>query len=226
VSDTEYQHLLAQAQRDYSVITESLTLGSLALQIVRVQDPDALLEDETLLQPHDQLPYHPYWAAAWDASFGVASDLARRDLSGMQILDLGCGLGITGAVAAARGGHVWMVDHAPPALLFARLNSWPWRERVHTQRVDWRSDTLRQQFDLIVGSEILYDRDDLPHLNRFWREHLADEGSLLLGDASRALTDELLLWLAERDWRVTKAELSTAQSERTIRLFRLSPQQR
>ena len=75
-----------------------------------------------------------------------------------QVLDLGCGMGLAGTVAAALGAHVLFADLEPPALLFAALNSLPWRDRIRTRRTNWRTDDLGQQFPLILGADILYEK--------------------------------------------------------------------
>jgi predicted nicotinamide N-methyase len=130
-------------------------------------------------------------------------------------------LGLTGTVAAARGATVVMGDYAPPALPFAAINSWPWRDRVEVIHLNWREDQLGEQFDLIVGSDILYDRDDLPYLDAFWRDHLSSEGSVLLGDPSRLMTREFIQWIHQRGWQISETCREVPQSTRPIRLLEL-----
>lgn len=218
--------LLSVIQRDYDIVSQNVCFGDLRFNIWRVADPDALLDDQALVEPHDELVWHPYWAQAWDAAHGIAWELSERELAGKLVLDLGCGLGITGTVAAARGADVVMADHAPPALLFAEINSWPWRERVSILQLDWRTDWLEQRFDLIVGADILYDRKDLPHLDAFWRRHLKGDGSLLLGDPNRAMTREFLDWLSDRGWNMSESARRVPQSDCQIRIVDMRPDRR
>jgi len=221
MSASSPDELLSVIQRDYEVVSETVCFGDLRFEIWRVADPDSLLDDQALIESHDELEWHPYWAQAWDAAHGIAWELAERELKGKLVLDLGCGLGITGTVAAARGAVVVMADHAPPALLFAEVNSWPWRERVSILRLDWRMDSFDRRFDLIVGADILYDRKDLPHLDAFWRRHLKHDGTLLLGDPSRAMTREFLDWLAGRGWNMSESTRRVPQSDCQIRIVEL-----
>jgi 2-polyprenyl-3-methyl-5-hydroxy-6-metoxy-1,4-benzoquinol methylase len=138
-------------------------------------------------------PLHlPYWAELWDSALGVGAFISklriedggsrialRRDaspqssilhpLSSIPTLDLGCGMGLTGTVAVAMGADVTFADLEAPALLFARLNSLPfdpsgWRTR--TRRLNWQTDRLGRRFDLIVGADILYERDQWDFLER------------------------------------------------------------
>ena len=213
--------LLEQIRQQYDVVSDTIHLEDLTLEFWRVADPESVLDDETLLQSHAELPWQPYWAETWDTAYGVAVELASRELAGVRVLDLGCGLGLTGTVAAARGAEVVMADFAPPALPFARLNSWPWREHVQVLRLNWRTDDLGQKFDLIVGSDILYDREDLPYLDAFWRSHLDSHGSVLLGDPTRLLTREFIQWIRQRGWQMQESCRHVPQSDRPIRLIEL-----
>jgi len=145
----------------------------------------------------------------------------QQDLQGLRVLDLGCGLGLTGTVAAARGARVVMADAAPPALLFARLNSWPYRDRVQVRLVDWRRDRLPELFPWVVGADILYDREDWPYLEAFWRAHLAPGGVVLLGEGGRSTVGEFPAWLDGRGWQLGRSEVAMPGHPRPIRLFQL-----
>jgi predicted nicotinamide N-methyase len=213
--------LLEQVRQKYEVASGTVRFGELSFDFWRVADPETVLDEETLQQSHAELPWQPYWAETWDTAYGVAMELAERSLEGLRVLDLGCGLGLTGTVAAARGAEVVMADYAPPALSFARLNSWPWRERVQVLRVNWRTDDLGQRFDLIVGSDILYDREDLPYLDVFFRSHLEPQGTVLLGEPSRLLTREFIQWIRQHGWHLQESCRQVPQSDRPIRLVEL-----
>ncbi len=221
VSKPRMDDLVSRIRGEYNAISETVHFGELSLDFWHPADPDALLDDEVLAQSTEELEWQPYWVEAWDAAYGVARELAERNLQGTKVLDLGCGLGLTGAVAAAKGARVVMADNAPPALLFAEVNSWPWRDQVQTIRLDWHEDRLDVSFDLIVGSDILYDRDDLPSLDIFWQQHLKTDGSVLLGDPTRTMTKEFINWICERGWDMKESTRHIPQSDRPIRLLEL-----
>jgi 2-polyprenyl-3-methyl-5-hydroxy-6-metoxy-1,4-benzoquinol methylase len=166
-----------------------------------------------------QDPLHlPYWAELWDSAAGVGGVLIERalaaradtgraavdptalaggrpdgyDLAGRSVLDLGCGMGLSGTVCAALGARVLFADLETPPLLFARLNSLPWASRVRTRRLNWQADRLDERFDLIVGADILYERNQWEFLDAFWRLHLAPGGELVLGEPGRQTGDTFL----------------------------------
>lgn len=222
-SDPEFQHLLARIRSKYAVCEEKVVIGNRVYVFTRVLDPDHVLEAFELAAEREdgtQPPWQPYWAEAWESAVVLAKALTRLDLTAESVLDMGCGLGLVGTVAASLGGNVVMVDAAPPALLFAKLNSWPWRDKVAVQQLDWRCDELRQRFSLIAGSDIVYDRDEWPYLETFWRRHLHDDGSVLLAEPGRSTGDEFIAWIRERGWRLREIE-DTRESSNRVRVLEI-----
>ena len=140
-----------------------------------------------------------------------------------NVLDLGCGMGLSGTVVAALGARVLFADLEAPALLFAQLNSLPWSSRVRTRRVDWRTDQLGERFDLIVGADILYERKQWDHLDPFWRAHLAPGGSVLLGEPGRPTGDAFPDWICPRGWSLQTLHQPVPTRPRPIRIFVLTP---
>jgi len=229
--------LLSRVQRRFDVVRERVKIGTLELDFVRVADPDRVLdqvaeeEDRREKSAGRRLEgeelHLPYWAQLWDSAMGVAcwleSGLGRRAIAqGGDVLDLGCGMGLAGTVAAALGARVLFADLEAPALLFAALNSLPWRRRVWTRRMNWRSDELGDSFDLIVGADILYERGEWEHLDRFWRSHLKGGGSVLLGEPGRQTGDAFVEWVGPRGWKLDRYQQPLEKENKTIRVLRLT----
>jgi predicted nicotinamide N-methyase len=141
----------------------------------------------------------------------------------MSTLDLGCGMGLAGTVAARMGMRVLFADLETPALLFAKLNSLPDAARVRTRRLDWRTDRLDERFDLILGADILYERKQWDHLEPFWRNHLAPGGTILLGEPGRQSGDLFDPWIRERGWEVQVHHEKVDSRDTPIRIFALQP---
>jgi predicted nicotinamide N-methyase len=224
-ADHQRARLEARIRRQYVTICEAYHFEGLTVQLTRVAEPDEMLQrmEQDADASGSVLPrWQPYWAELWGCSLAVCQRLVQLPLRGVPVLDLGCGLGLTGTVAAACGGVVTMADAAPPALLFARLNSWPYRDRVRFRRLDWIRDRLPERFAWIVGADILYDRQDWPHLDAFWQAHLAPGGTVLLGEGGRSTGGEFPAWLDDRGWRLDGTQTTAPGSPRPIRLFQLS----
>lgn len=136
-------------------------------------------------------------------------------------LDLGCGMGFAGVVAAMMGHRVVFADLEVPALLFAKLNSLPWLKRVRFQQLNWQTDLLPEKFDLLIGADVLYERSQWQFLEPFFREHLAENGVVLLGEPGRQTGDDFGAWIRDKGWRLNIVEEKVVTRERPIRLFEL-----
>lgn len=223
--------------RRYQTLTETAAVGTLQIEFTRVTDPDKVLDEvaaEADLRdrlhgsraPGDQL-HLPYWAELWESARGIGSFLCDEMATGqamanMDVLDLGCGMGLAGTVAAALGARVTFADLEPPALMFARLNSLPWRSQIATRQLNWQTDRLDQSFELILGADILYERIQWPFLDAFWRAHLRPGGRIILGEPGRQTGDLFVDWITAHRWKLQRLDVKLADRPKQIRIFIIS----
>jgi methylase of polypeptide subunit release factors len=80
---------------------------------------------------------------------GLSRHVARHlALDGQHVLELGCGLGLVGVVAALQGARVLCTDYEADALAFARHNARHNHcKQVRFRQVDWRAPALRRRYD-------------------------------------------------------------------------------
>jgi predicted nicotinamide N-methyase len=154
-------------------------------QVARLEDlvdPESLLRDDVVKEP-------PYWAHLWIGARAIAKALAERGpLDGRRVLDLGCGLGLPGLVAARLGAEVWSVDREAAALEFVRASA---RRNgftdVHCVLADFTTTpSLGADFDTILAAELVYESASYAPLAAFLDRHLRANGEIYLTDAFRA----------------------------------------
>lgn len=221
--------LLSQIQASYKTTIRRVEYPNLTMDILKAADPDHILEEAVRSEEaatEDIAAWQPYWAEAWDSAIALGSWLIREGLPPFNskppiVLDLGCGLGVAGAVAAHLGCQVTLGDNAPPSLPFAQWNVWPWRERAHVRHLDWHKDRMKQHdFDLILGADIQYERESWAAQDTFCKYHLRPGGTLLLAEPNRGLSDDFAATFQSRGWQVDHWMYHPPEISKPVRMFR------
>lgn len=149
-----------------------------------------------LQAPRIERGRRPLWAYAWPAGLVLAELLAKRwaaDLAGKRVLELGCGLGAVGLVAAKLGAHVTLADREPEALAQAQAIAEHNSLSVETRLLDWGRvpDALTASFELVLGADIMYDPAQLTPMLGAVHSLLAPHGAAYLADPDRAEREAL-----------------------------------
>ncbi len=191
----------------YSSEPIEVAIGSRSLTLLRVKDLERLVDREALLRDDTEEP--PYWAHLWTGALTLARYIdSFIDVRDQTVLDLGCGLGLTGIVAAQKGGRVTFADKEAGAVSFARENAQlNGCVQYEARSLDFTQDILETDFALILGAEILYDRPTFPALVRFLTTHLSPTGRAVLADAKRTNTQDFYQQLDRSGLRWTQEEV-------------------
>jgi predicted nicotinamide N-methyase len=178
-----------------------ITLGHLALWIEHPVDPEALFDamDPAVFAVDERIPY---WAHIWPAGVALGQLLARLDVRGRRVIELGGGMGLASLAAAAVGADVLITDIEPEALAFAQRNAAHNHLVLRTACGDWREPGWPSRFDLVIAADVLYERRNLSPLIARIPELLAPGGSLLLIDPGRGFTAPFRHGLAARGLEV------------------------
>ena len=218
-TDKAYVNLIDSLHQRYGIVTDKVIFGDQSYFFTKVADPNNVKLD---LDEHGELLWQPYWAEDWESSRALCWILLEQNIAGLRILDLGCGLGLTGAIASSQNANVCMVDNAEPALEFSRVNCWPWLEYCEFEIVDWKSSQSKLgTFDLIVGAEIIYDDADWPYLSEFWKQHLNPNGRVLLCDPYRKTGREFRNWILDRQWSAVFRDKEIPSFEKPVNVIEL-----
>lgn len=131
----------------------------------------------------------PLFGLVWPSGLQLADRMARRPVrAGERILEVGCGLALASMVGHRRGADVTACDVHPLAAAFLRENvrlngmaplryrHGPWAEVARQ---------VGQPFDLVIGSDLLYEPDARGTLAQFLARHAAADAEVWIVDPDR-----------------------------------------
>ena len=130
----------------------------------------------------------------WPSGSRLAERMALRPVNADErILELGCGLGLASLVGHRRGANITASDCHPLAGEFLRENlRLNQLSPMSYQHGHWGQHAAQQQdpavsskFDLIIGSDILYERDEQGDLANYIHQHMEDHAEVWVVDPNR-----------------------------------------
>jgi len=130
-----------------------------------------------------------YWWEATSAAVALAEYIFdMEDLVNKRVLELGCGPGIPGIMAAKRHATVVFTDYNESALHLAqenaKLNDLDF-SKIFFVQLDWENPCEIGSFDVILGSEIVYDYSVHKLLMNLLVNSMNKDGCILLADRKR-----------------------------------------
>jgi len=189
---------------------QTVTIGDVNLVIETPPDLDALL-DRAAEQNPQAVDAIPYYAILWPAAQGLARHLwqQRAGLAGKRVIELGCGLGLPSILAARLGAQVTATDFHPDTGQWLRHNAALNAVNLEYRALDWNDALLSPsvsrlpQADLVIGSDLTYERRHLPALVCALSALCGPGGCAVIADPGR---DNLALFVSSMEnsgWRHT-----------------------
>ena len=201
-----------------------LNLGGREIEYWAPAEPDAFLEDADTVAAHGPTAESPgrsdipFWQYVWPAAGHMARRVFAHDweaefpgtCADLKALELGAGVGLVGLAALAAGLSVTFSDYQAPALEAAAVNA---RRngfsQFETRLLDW-NDPAGEQFPVILGCEVIYERAIHEPILDVLDFLLAPGGVAWLGDPGRP---RLPLFIEDARKRGFTVEIQNSQGE-------------
>ncbi len=129
----------------------------------------------------------PIFGVVWPAGIALAQEMSDFAFAGLKILEVGCGIGLSSLVLQRHGANITATDYHPLAEEFLRFNSelndLP---PIKFHSAPWAGTNPQLgRFDLIVGSDLLYERSHPALLSAFLACHTEAAAQVILADPGR-----------------------------------------
>ncbi len=169
------------------IVRDAVIVEGHTFAIERPDDSDRLLDHPDVRATFALDEYMPYWADLWPAARMLAKAVLREPWAGgPHALEVGCGLGLPGVAALARGLRVTFSDCDATALHFAarnaRLNGF---DDFETLQFDWRRPPESLRVPVVLASDLLYELRNVEPLVGLIKQVLLPDGVCLLTDQDR-----------------------------------------
>lgn len=124
----------------------------------------------------------------WPSSQILANYVHQKDTSSKRILEIGCGIGLSSLLLNHAGEDITATDYHPEVEAFLETNTQlNDDEEIPFFRADWEKfeDKDMKKFDLIIGSDILYQRDHIEILSNFIKKCANEKCEVIIVDPNR-----------------------------------------
>ena len=194
LEDLEGAELVEALENRFATTVDDVDVGDRTFSILRPRNSDDLIREEDFVKD-ERLPY---WADIWPSSTVLAAHLIglkrRGTRSNRKGLELGCGVGLVTTAAMIADYDMLSTDYYTDALAFTRANAW--RETGRSPQatmIDWRAfpDDVGG-FDLILASDVLYEKEYAQLLPGIFRRALAPGGIAIVADPGRIGVPEFI----------------------------------
>lgn len=217
----------------YQTKQERVTVAGVADLIIRL-----LLDKQQFSDPHGEAErlgissaMWPLFGMLWPSGAHLAARVALRPVrAGERILEIGCGLALASLVAHRRGADVTASDCHPLAEAFLlenlRLNglgpleyrSGRWSDPVTISTPHGSSaaaSAVEGRYDLVIGSDVLYERDADATLARFIARHSSPGAEVWIVDPDRGNRPAFNRHMATEGFGMSEERLTTEATSDT-----------
>ncbi|MEP3855901.1 MAG: methyltransferase domain-containing protein [Porticoccus sp.] len=129
----------------------------------------------------------PLFGVVWDSAKALAHHMLNQDTVGKRILEVGCGIGLASLVLNHGGTDITATDYHPRAGEFLDINvQLNQGQPIPFVRTGWADeDLLLGKFDMIIGSDVLYEREHVDLLAAFIDRHARPTCEVIIVDPGR-----------------------------------------
>lgn len=135
----------------------------------------------------------PIFGIVWPSSLVLAHYLLDYDTDSKRVLEVGCGMALSSLLLNKQNADITATDYHPEVEAFLERNvSLNGDNSIAFEQVNWaeNNDNLGL-FDLIIGSDLLYDDTHIELLANFIEKHSKPKCEVIVVDPGRGRKNKL-----------------------------------
>lgn len=146
------------------------------------------------------------FGVVWPSSLVLAHYIAHYQTNGKRILEIGCGIALTSLLLNKQHADITATDFHPEAEFFLKRNTTLNQDAdIDYERTSWSETTDKLgRFDLIIGSDVLYEDQHIEQLANFIENHSKPYCEVILVDPGRGRKNKLSLQMEKNRFQYTQ----------------------
>lgn len=167
---------------------QTIEFGKIDIHIRTLRDKQEFLDNEGIAENLGiSSAQWPLFGVVWPSSEVLAHLMSDFDIKGKRILEVGCGIGLTSLLLNNRKADITATDYHPEAGAFLQKNvSLNKGKEIPFTRTGWNDEKSDLgKFDLILGSDLLYEVEHIDLLSDFINQHAKPECEVIIVDPGR-----------------------------------------
>lgn len=135
----------------------------------------------------------PIFGVLWPSGIVLANYMCQFDTNSKRVLEIGCGTALTSILLNKRHDDITATDHHPETNRFLDRNTdLNGDDKIPFIRADWSGETSELGlFDLIIGSDLLYEDEHVDLVGNFINLHAKQECEVVIVDPGRGRKNKL-----------------------------------
>lgn len=172
----------------FRVKYQTIEFGTTDIHVRSLRDSQEFSDDDDVAKDLGiSSALWPIFGTVWESGKVLAELMHEYEIEGKRILEVGCGLGLSSLVLNERLADITATDIHPEAGAFLEKNvELNGGESIPFVRTGWADEqTKLGLFDLIIGSDLLYEQEHADLLSGFIDQHCAAKGEVIVVDPGR-----------------------------------------
>jgi predicted nicotinamide N-methyase len=174
--------------QDYQLKHETITINKIDYLIRSLKNKQQFFDHEQRAEALGiSSATWPLFGVVWPAAQILASTVSLFELEGKRVLEIGCGIALSSIVLHQMGVDITASDYHPLAEEFLDVNILNnHMSPIKFQTGNWEVENpLLGEFDLIIGSDVLYEPAHAEFVSEFIDCHSAANVEVIIVDPNR-----------------------------------------